>query len=77
MKIEVRVISNAKHECVEEVSDGVYKVKVQTVPEGGKANSRVVMLLAKHLGISERLLTIVRGAKSRTKIIEVAKYNDK
>ena len=47
------------------------KVRVSAPPEGGKANRAVLKLLADALGLSVRALTIVRGASSPLKTVEV------
>ena len=45
------------------------KVKVMSKPEGGKANAEVVELLSKKLSIPKSLVQIIRGLKSREKVV--------
>lgn len=47
------------------------RVYVTTVPEGGKATAAVVKLLAKELGIAKSRITLLRGAKDRTKLFQI------
>ena len=48
MRIELKVITRAKKEIVEKISENSYKVKVTAPPEKGKANKRVVELLSEY-----------------------------
>lgn len=54
------------------VIDGdIARVYVTTVPEAGKATAAVVKLLAKELGIAKTRITLLRGAKDRTKLFRI------
>jgi len=46
-------------------------VRVTATPEDGKANTAVLKLLAKALGLPKTSLAIVRGGNARTKIIAI------
>ncbi|MCD6454604.1 MAG: DUF167 domain-containing protein [Candidatus Aminicenantes bacterium] len=70
MKIRVKVHPRAKKEKVIEGED-LWEIWVNEPPEGGKANKRVIELLAKKLGISKSRIEIITGHKSRQKILEV------
>ena len=48
------------------------KLKVTAVAEGGKANAAVIKLLAKRWKVAAGRFTVVSGAASRQKIIEIA-----
>ena len=48
------------------------KVRVRVAPEDGKANTAVIALLAKELGIAKSTLAIVGGQKARLKTIALA-----
>lgn len=71
MKIELKVITKAKKESVEKISENSYKVKVTTPPEKGKANKRVIELLSEELNIKKRNIRIVSGETSGNKIAEI------
>lgn len=68
----VRVIPNAGRDEVVGLHDGVLKIKLQAVPEDGKANKALCLLLAKHFGCHKREVRIVAGEKSRNKVVEVS-----
>lgn len=70
MKIQIKVIVNAREESVEE-KNGVLVVRVTKVPEKGKANEAVVKLLAKHFGVAKSQIKIVRGVAGRNKVVEI------
>ncbi len=71
MRIEARVITRAKKEAVEKISENSYRVKVALPPEKFKANKRVIELLSKELGIKKRDIRIVSGEASSRKIVEI------
>ncbi len=70
MKIEVKVFPGAnRNELVEK--EGKIKVYVNPSPDKGKANFRVIELVAEKYGVKKRDVKIVRGLTSRNKILEV------
>jgi uncharacterized protein (TIGR00251 family) len=71
MKITVRVKPNAKKNSVEVTEEGVYLVSVSVPPTEGKANERVIELLAKFFKKPKRALRIVMGETRKDKIVEV------
>lgn len=70
MKIEVKVHPRAKKERVEDRGNFL-EVWVKELPEGGKANRRVVELIAKYLGVAKGNISILRGHRGRKKLLEV------
>ena len=66
----VKVYPNASRERVEADGDLV-KVYVSVSPEKGKANKRVVELLAGYFGVRKSAVTIVRGQTSRDKLVSI------
>lgn len=69
-QIAVRVTPKASRNRIV-FQDGVIRVYVTTVPEGGKATKEVVKLLARALGVPKSSLTLIRGATSRDKVFGV------
>ena len=67
----VRVFTKSSRPRVDEVEDGSYKVYVSSAPERGKANRELLTVLASHLGVKKSEISIVRGEKSRDKLIRI------
>jgi len=65
-RLVVRVKPKSSREGVELV-DGVVVVKVSAPPEDGKANARVVEVVAAFFGLPRRQVEIVRGHTARDK----------
>lgn len=70
MRLRVKVNPGSKSEGVRLLEDGFYQVRTRAPAEGGKANRRVLALLAHELGCSTDRLRIVAGASSSLKHIE-------
>jgi uncharacterized protein YggU (UPF0235/DUF167 family) len=47
----------------------VLDVRVTSAPEGGKANAAVIRTLAQSLGIPKSAISVVRGHRSRQKLL--------
>jgi uncharacterized protein (TIGR00251 family) len=65
------VIPNASRDVIVGWHAGALKIKVAAQPESGKANKAVCALLAKHLRLQKRAVSVVRGATSQSKRLEV------
>ena len=70
-RMGVRVTPRASRSQVRLLPNGVLGVWVTAPPSDGAANHAVVKLLAEHLQVPQRAITIVRGATSRTKLVEI------
>ncbi len=71
MKISVTVKPNAKEEHVVAQDDGSFVVSVKAPSREGKANGRLMKVLATHFGVAPSCVCIILGASSRKKIVEV------
>ena len=71
MKLNVVVKSNARKNAVETREDGSLVVYVSTPPIEGRANERLVEVLAEHFGRPRRDIVIVSGLRGKRKIVEV------
>jgi uncharacterized protein (TIGR00251 family) len=72
-RISVRVTPRASADRLDGVdAAGVLRVRVAAPPVDGRANEAVVLLLARLLNVPSRDVTVVAGATSRLKVIEVA-----
>lgn len=72
MKISITVKPNSRKEEIVLSPDGSYTVRVAAPPVEGKANERVIILLARHFGVPKSRVTIARGAGGRRKTVEIA-----
>lgn len=75
--LALRVTPNAGHDRIGGVelrADGsaVLRVRVQAVPDKGKANAAVIALLARALGVPKRAVNLVGGETARLKTVAVA-----
>jgi uncharacterized protein (TIGR00251 family) len=70
-RLAVQAVPNAQKDEVVGWHGDALKVKVQAVPEDGKANKALVKFLAKELGVPKASVSLVSGAKSRAKVFEV------
>ena len=73
MKIAVNVVPNAKQADVLEESENNFRVKVDAPPKEGKANKRLIEILAQYFDVAKSKIKIVKGEKSRQKIVEIIK----
>lgn len=71
MRITVRVKTNARKNVVEAVDATTLLVHVTAPPVEGRANERIIELLSEYLRKPKRSISIVRGLKSKEKIIEI------
>jgi uncharacterized protein (TIGR00251 family) len=70
--LEVRVIPNAPRNEVIGWHGGALKVKVHAPALEGRANEELCGFLAEELGLPRRSVTLLRGDKSRQKVLRVA-----
>ena len=71
MLIKVHVTPNAKQVKVIKVTETSFEVKVDERAEGGRANKRLLEILSSHFKVPKSKIIIVKGTKSRDKIVEV------
>jgi uncharacterized protein len=71
MELRVRVTARASRDELAGLKDGVLHVRVSAPPVDGKANQAVTRLIAKALGVGRTSVRVVRGERSRDKVVEV------
>jgi uncharacterized protein (TIGR00251 family) len=71
IKLEVRLTPRARREEISGVRDGVLQVRVKAPPIDGRANEALRKLIAKRAGVPKSQVTIVRGERSRQKLLAV------
>lgn len=70
-RLALRVTPGARTESMA-VDGDCLAIKVRTKPEDGKANERVIELLADGLGLPKSRLKLLRGATGRDKLVAIA-----
>lgn len=71
MKITVQVKPNSKKESVTLNEDGSYTVRAHAPPVDGKANQRVIELLAEHFEKPKSAIQLVHGSTGKRKLFEI------
>jgi len=69
--IQLKVQPRASREKVVKVSSEEYKVYTTKPALDGKANKAIIELLAEFLGVKRYNIKMIRGEKTRNKIVEI------
>ncbi len=75
MYIKVKVSAGAKKESVTKIKDNTYEIMVKEPASNNFANRRVQDLLAQIYNTSSRMVRIVSGHRSQSKIFDVVLEN--
>ncbi len=75
MRIEAKVIPNAKHEEVVH-EDGKLRIRTSAPAVDGKANDAVLELVAKHFAVRRSKVKLLKGTHSRSKTFEITLKKD-
>lgn len=71
MYIRVKVIAGAKHESLEKLKEGEYKVSVREPAERNLANERIIEIVAHECGVSIKKVRILHGHHSPSKLLSI------
>jgi uncharacterized protein (TIGR00251 family) len=71
MLIRVFVTTNAKQPRLVRVSEDYLEARVDERAMGGRANKRLVEILAEHFNIPKSRVSIIRGTKARNKTVQI------
>jgi uncharacterized protein (TIGR00251 family) len=69
--LRVRVQPRASKDEIVGERDGALVVRVTAPPVDNRANDALVRLVAKRLGVAPTRVTLLQGARSRDKVIQV------
>ena len=75
MLIRVYVTPNAREARVVKVSDNYFEVRVDEMAVGGRANKRLREILAEHFKVQKSRISILKGTKTRNKLVQVILSN--
>jgi uncharacterized protein len=70
-QIRVRLTPRAAREQIAAGGGAGYLVRVTAPPVDGRANDALCRLIARRAGVAPSRVTLVRGAKSREKVLQV------
>lgn len=70
-RITVRLQARAHRDELIGFLDGVLVARVSAPPVDGRANRALCRLIARHAGVAPSRVTIVRGERSREKLLQV------
>ena len=70
--ITIKVTPNAKTNSITK-ENNILKIRVTAPAINNKANKAVIQLLSKHLKINKSKIKIIKGIKSKEKIINIKK----
>lgn len=70
--VRVRVQPRASRSEIVAWQDNTLRVRVSAPPVDGEANAAVEKLLARALGVAPSTVSVVRGDRSRDKVVRVA-----
>ena len=71
VRIEIHVQPGASRSEVAGLHGARIKVRIKSPPIEGRANAAVIAWMAEQLGVPRRAVHLIRGDKSREKMIEV------
>jgi uncharacterized protein (TIGR00251 family) len=69
--LKVRLQPRAKRNAIVDEREGVLRVSVAAAPVEGQANLALCKLIAKRAGIPRGRVSVVRGERSREKVVRV------
>lgn len=71
MRITVLVKTGSRHNRVQQIDESTFHIHVSVPPVEGKANARVIELLAEFFDKPKSSFRFVRGLKSKEKVLDV------
>jgi uncharacterized protein (TIGR00251 family) len=70
-RVAVRVRPRGGGDALLGIVDGVLQARVSAPPVDGKANRALCRLIAKRVGVAPSRVSVVRGERSREKLVRV------
>ncbi|MGB3861275.1 MAG: DUF167 domain-containing protein [Candidatus Aminicenantaceae bacterium] len=69
--LSVKVHPRSRKQEITKIDENTYKIHVTSAPSKGEANQEVCKLIARFLGVPVSRVKIIRGHKSRNKLITI------
>ncbi len=70
-RVSVRLRPRGRGDALLGFEDGVLRARVSAPPTDGRANRALCKLIAARVGVAPSRVSVVHGAKSRDKVVEV------
>lgn len=70
MQFSIIVKPGSSQEKITKNPDGTLTVYLRAKPHDGEANDALIKIISKHFKVAKTSIKIIRGAKSRHKVIE-------
>ena len=71
-RIDVRVTPRGGRDTIVGWRDGALAVRIAAAPVEGAANTSLLKMISRRLGVPPSSVTLVSGARSRMKVVEIA-----
>jgi len=71
MIIKVKVKPNAKKNEIKKLGDNYFEIRTTAIAEKGKANQKVIEILADYFKIPKSKISLYKGGKSREKLFKI------
>ena len=72
VSLNVRVTPRSSKKGIEGVEGDTLNVRLTAPPKDGEANSQLIAVLSRELGIRKSVIKIIRGHASRIKTVEIS-----
>jgi len=69
IQLEIKAVPSASKTEIAGTQNGKLRVRIAAAPEDGKANAELCAFFARTLGCPKKDVTLVRGEKSRMKVL--------
>lgn len=70
-RIKVKVKPRSSKNELKQLSEDLFEARVTAVPEKGKANKKVIELIAEHFNTAKSNVVLISGESYREKIFEI------
>ena len=71
MRITIRIKPNSRQEAVTETANNEFLLNVKAPAIEGRANKAAIELLSEYFVIPKSRISIIKGLKSRVKVLEI------